>query len=89
MDDSLHFETPIFKLRFESSNKLLNFVQLLGLILVFYLWFYMEHHKIFFSSLFVIIIKLMKSMLQFELNLDLAVQNSNGFQFSICLISIF
>jgi hypothetical protein len=83
MDDSLHFETPIFKLKFQSGNNAL------GSILDFDLRFCVEHHKIFFSSLFVKITKLMKSILQFELNLDPTIQSSSGFQFPICPISIF
>jgi hypothetical protein len=71
------------------ATMLMSSMQLLGSILAFDLWFCVEHHKIFFSSLFVKIIELMKSMLQFELNLDPTIQSSSGFQFPICPISIF
>jgi hypothetical protein len=76
-------------LDFKVATMLLSSMQLLGLVLAFDLWFCVEHHKIFFSSLFVKITEFMKSMLQFELNLDPTIQSSSGFQFPICPISIF
>jgi hypothetical protein len=75
-------------LDFKVATMLLSSMQLSSSILDFDLQFCVAHHKIFFSSLFVKIIELMKSMLQFELNLDPTIQNSSGFQFPICPISI-